>query len=385
MVAGDVVNTAARLQAAAPVERRPRRRGDLPRDRARDRVPRRSSRSRPRARPSRCRRGRRWRPARGSASTSERGPRRRSSDASTSSTLLPDALARARDERAPQLVTLVGVPGMGKSRLVCELLRRRRRGPGARSSWRQGRCLPYGEGVTFWALGEMVKAQAGILETDPADVAEAQARREAVARLLADATRGGLGRVGTCARSSASAASRAAGDRRGEAFAAWRRFFEALAERQPARARLRGPALGGRRPARLRRPPRRLGRRRPAARRRHSAAGAARRGGPAGAAARRTPSRMSLTPLSDEETAALVGTRSSSRPVLPARDVQRALLAQRRRQPALRRGVRPHAGRATVATRRRATCRCPSRCRASSRPASTRSRRRRSRSCRTPR
>jgi hypothetical protein len=33
-------------------------------------------------------------------------------------------------------------------------------------TWRQGRSLPYGEGVTFWALGEMVKAQAGILETD---------------------------------------------------------------------------------------------------------------------------------------------------------------------------------------------------------------------------
>ena len=39
MVAGDVVNTAARLQAAAPVERDPRRRDDLPRDRACDRVP----------------------------------------------------------------------------------------------------------------------------------------------------------------------------------------------------------------------------------------------------------------------------------------------------------------------------------------------------------
>src|SRR5437867_11737270 len=31
-------------------------------------------------------------------------------------------------------------------------------------SWRHGRCLPYGEGITFWALGEMVKAQVGILE-----------------------------------------------------------------------------------------------------------------------------------------------------------------------------------------------------------------------------
>ena len=33
-------------------------------------------------------------------------------------------------------------------------------------TWRQGRCLPYGEGITFWALGEIVKAHAGILESD---------------------------------------------------------------------------------------------------------------------------------------------------------------------------------------------------------------------------
>ena len=42
--------------------------------------------------------------------------------------------------------------------------------------WRQGRCLPYGEGITFWALGEIVKAEAGMLETD-------DHRREALAKL----------------------------------------------------------------------------------------------------------------------------------------------------------------------------------------------------------
>src|SRR5262249_2395427 len=40
--------------------------------------------------------------------------------------------------------------------------------------WRQGRCLPYGDGITFWALGEIVKAEAGILETDPPEVAAAK-------------------------------------------------------------------------------------------------------------------------------------------------------------------------------------------------------------------
>ena len=33
-------------------------------------------------------------------------------------------------------------------------------------TWREGRCLPYGDGISFWALGEIIKAQAGILETD---------------------------------------------------------------------------------------------------------------------------------------------------------------------------------------------------------------------------
>ena len=41
-------------------------------------------------------------------------------------------------------------------------------------TWRRGRSLAYGEGVAFWALGEMVKAQAGILESDAADVADAK-------------------------------------------------------------------------------------------------------------------------------------------------------------------------------------------------------------------
>ena len=44
--------------------------------------------------------------------------------------------------------------------------------------WRQGRCLSYGEGITFWALGEMVKAQAGILESDtPEGRRQARGRR----------------------------------------------------------------------------------------------------------------------------------------------------------------------------------------------------------------
>ncbi len=52
-------------------------------------------------------------------------------------------------------------------------------------TWRRGRSLAYGEGVAFWALGEMVKAQAGVLESDTAQVADAKLA-EAVAALIMD-------------------------------------------------------------------------------------------------------------------------------------------------------------------------------------------------------
>ena len=69
-----------------------------------------------------------------------------------------------------QLVTVVGEPGLGKSRLVAELFAYIDGRPEL-TTWRQGRCLPYGEGITFWALGEILKAHTGILESDPPGVA----------------------------------------------------------------------------------------------------------------------------------------------------------------------------------------------------------------------
>src|ERR1700751_2195326 len=77
--------------------------------------------------------------------------------------VLPQAFERPRHERLPQLVTLVAVPGMGKSRLVYELSRIVDADPEL-VTWRQGRCLAYGDGVAFSALAEVVKAQAGIDE-----------------------------------------------------------------------------------------------------------------------------------------------------------------------------------------------------------------------------
>jgi predicted ATPase len=76
------------------------------------------------------------------------------------------------------------VPGISKSRLVWELLQLVETEPQL-TTWRRGRCLPYGEGVALGALTEVVKAQAGILETDPAEQATAKLEH-AVAALIDD-------------------------------------------------------------------------------------------------------------------------------------------------------------------------------------------------------
>ena len=144
--------------------------------------------------------------------------------------VLIGSLDRARAERSPQLVTIVGVPGIGKSRLVFELFNHVGEDPDL-IYWRQGRSLPYGEGVSFWALGEMVKAQAGIFETDSPEETDSKLNRS-VGDLLGN---GDAGWVHTHLRPLVGIASEQEthGDQRVEAFAAWRRYFEAIAEDRP--------------------------------------------------------------------------------------------------------------------------------------------------------
>jgi len=142
--------------------------------------------------------------------------------------LLASTLARAREESSPQLLTLVGVPGIGKSRLVSELFAIVDR-DSELISWRQGRSLPYGDGVTFWALAEIVKAEAGILESDTSDQTREKLER-AVSRL-------GLGTSDTewIEHQLAPLAGLAEPvvSARAEAFGAWRRFLEAVAALRP--------------------------------------------------------------------------------------------------------------------------------------------------------
>jgi class 3 adenylate cyclase len=144
---------------------------------------------------------------------------------------LVDALARSRREASSQLVTLVGVPGIGKSRLVVELFQVVGRDPDL-IWWRQGRSLPYGESMSYWALGEITKAQAGILETDSTDEAAAKLR-SMVEDLVPDQSEHDWVERHLRPLVGLSVSSGSGGDRRSEAFSAWRRLLEALAEIRP--------------------------------------------------------------------------------------------------------------------------------------------------------
>jgi predicted ATPase len=88
-------------------------------------------------------------------------------------------------------------------------------------TWRQGRCLPYGEGISFWALSEIAKSHAGILDSD--DVCAAEKKLEAV---LPE----GEDRAWLRQRLRALIGLEAAQASREESFAAWRRFLESIAE-----------------------------------------------------------------------------------------------------------------------------------------------------------
>jgi class 3 adenylate cyclase/tetratricopeptide (TPR) repeat protein len=94
------------------------------------------------------------------------GPRAPLVGRDTELELLHNTFARtARDGRA-HLFTIYGEPGVGKSRLAREFV------DGIeRASVLTGRCLPYGEGVTYWPLAEMIKAAAGISDDDPLEEA----------------------------------------------------------------------------------------------------------------------------------------------------------------------------------------------------------------------
>ena len=89
--------------------------------------------------------------------------------------LLRTMFRRSTTERHPQVVTIYGEPGVGKSRLTQEFVR-----------WTElqddpprvlrGRCLPYGDGITYWPFSEILRGIAEVADTDPPDQALAKIR-----------------------------------------------------------------------------------------------------------------------------------------------------------------------------------------------------------------
>ncbi|HJY93715.1 MAG TPA: AAA family ATPase, partial [Streptosporangiaceae bacterium] len=145
---------------------------------------------------------------------------------------IKDLFHAAADRRVPRLVLVSGPAGVGKSRLGWEFFKYID-GLAEEVWWHRGRCLSYGEGVAFWALAEIVRQRLGIAEEDPAEAAAGKLK-ERLTRYVADRGERGyvavrLGRLlGVAAEGDSGEALS-----REELFAGWRLFFERLAAENP--------------------------------------------------------------------------------------------------------------------------------------------------------
>ena len=137
-------------------------------------------------------------------------------------------------ERRTQLITVVGPAGIGKSRLAAEFAAAAR---DRHSKLRvvAGRCLAYGDGLAFWPLAEIVKTDAGILDSDPVEeiVAKARTRLEELLGTSADGTdaqRAILTCVGIAAEDAGANDAEVA---RRRLVRAWKSYLDALAGDRP--------------------------------------------------------------------------------------------------------------------------------------------------------
>ena len=143
--------------------------------------------------------------------------------------LVKDLFHATAEERKARLVSVVGIAGIGKSRLAWEL---EKYIDGLVDSiwWWRGRCLAYGEGVTYWALAEMVRTRADIVEGEPPATARPKLRA-ALEEYITDP--GERDWIELRFAHLLGLEEHAAFDRE-DLFAAWRLYFERLAEHQPA-------------------------------------------------------------------------------------------------------------------------------------------------------
>jgi class 3 adenylate cyclase/tetratricopeptide (TPR) repeat protein len=140
--------------------------------------------------------------------------------------LIKELVHQTGKERRTRLISMTGVAGIGKSRLSWEL-NKYLDGIAERVYWHSGRSPAYGEGIAFWALGEMVRSRAGLLETDD----EATTRSKITATVqrwvpLESEQPWIEGALLTLLGFESGASST-----REELFSAWRTFFERIAEK----------------------------------------------------------------------------------------------------------------------------------------------------------
>jgi class 3 adenylate cyclase/tetratricopeptide (TPR) repeat protein len=142
--------------------------------------------------------------------------------------LIKEVFHASAEEEKAHLVSVIGIAGIGKSRLAWEFFKYVD-GLADEVWWHQGRCLAYGEGVAYWALAEMVRMRARITEEEPVESALVKLRASLAEHVPDIDERAWLEpRLAHLL----GLAERQATDRE-DLFSAWRLFFERLAERNP--------------------------------------------------------------------------------------------------------------------------------------------------------
>ncbi len=142
--------------------------------------------------------------------------------------LIKELFHASADESKANLASVVGIGGIGKSRLAWEF-EKYFDGLATDAWWHRGRCLAYGEGVAFWALAEMVRSRAGIVEDE--DVASAATKLKAsIAVHITDIEERRF--VEPRLAQLLGLEDRGTGDQQ-NLFAAWRLFFERMSETHP--------------------------------------------------------------------------------------------------------------------------------------------------------